>query len=215
MKEKIPNYPVEALIALGHNMPLIGGKAEIRNGPEHVSFESIAIALAAGYLYEAKFTPLIIFSTGKTAGRDFPSEAQAMRDYLLAKFPHIPADSTMLEEKSKNTKENAIECANITQRYGFKRLALMSIGVHVKNAARLFERHGLPINKNRILAAETVVYSHLALQSPQQADPFISDFRLKVLLRGNSLREFIRSILLSTIDKDGNLLSIIANKTRG
>ena len=71
----------DALVVLGKNIGIGWTREKIRKTPNSLSDRSILSVYAAGFLYKTGNFNRIIFSGGKTAGEDFPSEAAAMKDF--------------------------------------------------------------------------------------------------------------------------------------
>lgn len=99
----------DALIVLGKNIGVGWNREKIRKTPHFLSDRSELSVFATGFLFDTGNFKQIIFSGGKTAGADYPSEAKAMKDFLLKEFPEIPEEKIILEENSFDTIENAIE----------------------------------------------------------------------------------------------------------
>jgi len=99
------------LVVLGKNIGVNSTRSDIQNDNFHLSTDSRLNVLAAGELCKPGMK--IIFSTGKTAGNDFPSEAEAMRKYFRIHFPDFPEKNLVLGPNSKDTAGNAQEVAKI------------------------------------------------------------------------------------------------------
>ena len=93
-------------------------------------------------LYQkCKTKPIIIPSGGKGADEKL-SEAQAMKDYLLARG--VPEEQIVLEDRSATTRENlAFSKAIIDARGGAKRVALVSSNYHIYRCVLLARKVGL------------------------------------------------------------------------
>lgn len=108
--------------------------------------------LAVGELFSQGLVDRIIFSGGRTAGEDNPSEAEAMKSFLLRKFPEIPQDSILLEDCSENTVENAQNTLKLMEEKGIKRAMLLTSATHLPRAMMLFRNFGVDVVKG--IAAE-------------------------------------------------------------
>lgn len=136
--------PYDAVIVLGKNwkqyppdtVPVNTFKLEL-------SIDSQIQAWAAGHMYEEGLVKKIIFSTGKTAGKHFPSEAKAMAEFMYKKFPNIPKQNVILEEKSFDTATNAQEILQIIKKRRFKKIALLATHTHMPRAHTLFKNFGI------------------------------------------------------------------------
>jgi uncharacterized SAM-binding protein YcdF (DUF218 family) len=149
----------------------------------------------------------ILFSTGKTAGEDTPSESSAMRDYLHRLFPGIPAEAVFLEEDSIDTAGNAEKVAEWLQGKKYGRKALVSVGYHADNAATLFENYGVPIEKT--YASEEVVRE----RSNHHA-AYVMGWQGLKRVRSEYRKELVRKALLHTVDPRGKLLRRVTERSR-
>lgn len=94
-------------------------------------------------LYRAGKAPLILLTGGNVIYDDpIPvSEASAARDVLIDWG--IPSQAILIEEKSQNTRENAVFTAPIVESHHAKRLLLVTSAFHMPRAAAIFRRAGL------------------------------------------------------------------------
>ncbi len=154
-----PEIPqkLDALIVLGKNIGVDWTPDNIREQKFHLSPHSRINVLAAGILFKAGVSNRIIFSTGKTAGKDTPSEAEAMKRHLLRIFPSIPENAITLEENSLNTYTNAAQVKRIMEQQELEEIGLVSVGFHLKRAAYLFKQAGISLDPRNILAAEEIL----------------------------------------------------------
>ncbi|HZQ29845.1 MAG TPA: hypothetical protein VFA93_02085 [Patescibacteria group bacterium] len=81
---------LDAIVVLGKNIGVDWTKDTIRKQRFHLSPHARISVDAAGLLYKAGFAERIIFSTGKTADSDIPSEAALMKLHLQRIFKTIP-----------------------------------------------------------------------------------------------------------------------------
>lgn len=216
MPEILTQYPVHAVFALGNNISFVHTPKYILETDGHLSLGSKVVAEAAGQLYIKGVTRNIIYSTGHTSGKDALSEAQAMDIYTQKVFGNtIPGDVRILETASFDTATNAIECIQIAKEHGFKKVAILSTAGHEFAAQKLFAYYGLSIPNSLVFTAEKIFHGYLYKKSPQMANNFAKDYKDYTFFSGIDLREFIRSIMLSTIDPGGRLLHQITKRTRG
>jgi len=202
----VDRIKLDALIVLGHNLG-VGWKGEdIRRVSDHLSTHSKINILAAGILFKNGVADKIILSSGHTAGKEIESEAQAMKNFLKARFPEIPDESIILEEKSVDTAGNAEESIKVVNKEKFLDVGLISTKDHLKNASILFRNYGLEIKKENRFVAEEIVTKAMA-KNPEVA---LKTYRESPQVRGDRLgRELIRSILLYThIDSKGKILRL-------
>jgi uncharacterized SAM-binding protein YcdF (DUF218 family) len=174
------------------------------------------VAEASRLLYLNGVARNIVYSTGHTSGPNISSEAEAMHAYVQNRYGHvIPKNSAILEENSLDTATNATECIQIAKKHGIKKVAILSTAGHEFAAQKLFAYYGMPIPDNLIFTAEKILHGYLYKKSPQMANNFARDYKDYTFFSGIDLREFIRSIMLSTIDPGGRLLNQITKRTRG
>lgn len=93
-------------------------------------------------LYRAGKAPLLVLSGG-TVHRGEPSEAEAMRQFLVDMG--VPATAMLLEGRSRTTSENAAETARLLQPRGIRRILLVTSALHMRRARGLFERAGFEV----------------------------------------------------------------------
>lgn len=103
---------------------------------------------AAARLYRAGKAPLLLLSGSSDPDESATSEAFAMR--LLLLDLGVPADAMVLEEKSRNTAENARFAAGILRARGMSSVLLVTSAMHMERARAQFEATGL-----RVLPAPT------------------------------------------------------------
>lgn len=170
-----------------------------------LSPESKITTLASGVLYKEKQNQKIILSGGHTKGKDSPSEATKMHEFLETQFPEIPEYNIILEENSLDTAGNAVEVKKLIP--DNSRISLISFGFHLPRAKRIFENFG--IVPENIYASDKI----LKKLSPAY-DDFLKKFTIKRKIQ-KIIRELICAPLAYTIDPKGKILRIITSRTRG
>ncbi len=136
----------DALIVLGKNIGVGWTREKIRKTPHFLSDRSELSVFAAGFLFKTGNFNKIIFSGGKTAGVEFPSEAAAMKEFILKKFPEIPENKIILEENSFDTIENAIEVKKIIKNLGLNQLIGLTTNEFAGRAKMVFKKEGLNLD---------------------------------------------------------------------
>jgi uncharacterized SAM-binding protein YcdF (DUF218 family) len=96
------------------------------------------LAAAAGL---ARRTGLPLLVSGGMVEKG-PPEARVMADVLQADFG---LQAAFVEDRSRNTHENAIESARILQAAGIRRVWLVTSDVHLPRAVAEFQRTGLQV----------------------------------------------------------------------
>ncbi|MDW8280292.1 MAG: YdcF family protein [Myxococcales bacterium] len=89
-------------------------------------------------LYQAGKAPLLILSGGGLG--DGESEAEQMRTIL--REWGVPDRALLLEPRSRNTYENAVETVELAARHRLRRLLLVTSAFHMPRALALFRRQG-------------------------------------------------------------------------
>ena len=98
----------------------------------------------AARLYHAGRAPLIVASGGKVWPRlQRQSEAEAIRVVLNA-FG-VPDDVIVTEDRSRNTRQNAVFTAGLAVSRGIRRVLLVTSALHMSRAEAAFERVGLDV----------------------------------------------------------------------
>jgi uncharacterized SAM-binding protein YcdF (DUF218 family) len=71
-----------------------------------------------------------------------PAEAQVMR--VLALDWGVPADRLVIEDRARNTFENALHCGRIMRAHGWRDVVVVTDGFHLTRALYCFRRLGFP-----------------------------------------------------------------------
>lgn len=98
----------------------------------------------AARLYRANKAPVVIASGG--AVWDVPGKAPAavvMRDFIVELG--VPAAAVVLETESRNTRENAVNTAEIVRRRGITTVLLVTSAQHMPRAAEAFAKAGMSV----------------------------------------------------------------------
>jgi uncharacterized SAM-binding protein YcdF (DUF218 family) len=196
----------DLLIVLGKNIGVGSSPDDIRHDKYHLSRESRLNVLAAGSLYRPGMK--ILFSTGETAGEGVPAESDAMRSYLMSRFPEIPEEDIELEDNSIDTAGNAEEVASQLEENGEmpENIGLLTVGYHVPAAEKLFKRYGVPVTQT--FSAEEVLKNR-GQSFKQYAEAWEQTDRIK----NEYKKEKFRNWLLH-IDRKGKLLRLITQRSR-
>jgi uncharacterized SAM-binding protein YcdF (DUF218 family) len=97
----------------------------------------------AARIYRAGKAPLILLSGGSEPGLGMMSEAAAMQVFL--RDLGVPDAAMLLEERSRNTHENAVDSAEILKARGISRILLVTSALHMRRAVLEFEGQGLTV----------------------------------------------------------------------
>lgn len=197
-KEGIPQH-FDALVVLGKNWkePPPFPQENRDDFKPRLSMESKMSALGAGEMLKQGLIDRIIFSGGKTAGEDYPSEAAAMAAYLREKYPDIPDEMIGLEEESIDTIDNAERIARVLEAHPeLQKLALMTVGFHVARSERIFKDRGID------------AYPFPAEEVLKQRSPHYERFLNTYEKSGRVTKEKIKELILQSllyIDPKGGL----------
>lgn len=92
---------------------------------------------------------LIIFSGGRTAGLEYPSEAEAMRDSMRSheRFSGlaVPDEAIRLEEESSSTAGNLEEVKARLSEFDVDDVILLTVGYHIPRTILQARQAGLPV----------------------------------------------------------------------
>lgn len=97
----------------------------------------------AARLFKAGKAPLLLASGGSDPAVSATSEARAMQEVLLELG--VPEKAIVLEEGSRNTRENAANCARILREKGIRKVLLVTSALHMPRAKALFGKQGLDV----------------------------------------------------------------------
>ena len=149
----IPGENIRKFLGVGY------GREYIRGRRDHLSPWSKMQALVPGELDE-KLAGELIFTIGKTAGEDMPSEAGTMSTYTERRFPFLHRKLN-LAEKSFDTSSDAEQLATVVKEEGFKNVAVYVPEMHKRRTRKqfgyYFDKLGLTGVKLTVLASEDVI----------------------------------------------------------
>lgn len=94
-------------------------------------------AAEAARLY-ARYKLPVIVSGGAVFGE--PAESPVMKDYLASLG--VPRDKVLTEERSRDTRENALFSKKLCDEKGYKRPVVVTSAYHMKRAVLCFEKAG-------------------------------------------------------------------------
>jgi uncharacterized SAM-binding protein YcdF (DUF218 family) len=97
----------------------------------------------AARVYHAQKAPLLVLSGGAAHNTAVEPEAVAMRQFLLDLG--VPEAALLLESRSANTRQNAIESAALLKQRGVSTVILVTSAAHMPRARADFEAAGLEV----------------------------------------------------------------------
>jgi len=128
----------EAIVVLG------GGVSPASLGGLYPNLESGADRVwHAARLFHASKAPLVLLTGGSDPSHSAASEAEAMLRFM--RDLGVPAPALVLENRSRNTSQNAEYSAEILAGQGINRILLVTSAYHMPRARRLFEAQGLEV----------------------------------------------------------------------
>jgi uncharacterized SAM-binding protein YcdF (DUF218 family) len=128
----------EAIVVLGGSVMPPGAhdrSVDLRTGADRVWH--------AARLYKAGKAPLVLLSGGSDSASSAMSEAQAMQVFL--RDLGVPDGAMMLEQGSRNTRQNAEFSSRLLYARGLHRILLVTSAIHMERARREFTRAGLEV----------------------------------------------------------------------
>lgn len=168
------NIHFDAIIVHG------AGIKQRKNGSFHPGFFGKMRTIAGAEAYRIGLADNLIFTGGKTMGKDNPSEAESM-NYLTtnfykkdpktttssnepSKFSSIPTNVIYLEEESKDTSDNLLKIIKLCQEKGWRKIGYITNEFHIPRTMQLAKNLGLelvPISAENILIKRSSKYKHL------------------------------------------------------
>lgn len=97
----------------------------------------------AAKLWHAKRAPVIVASGGHDPHVHVQSEAEAMRDVLVALG--VPEQAIILEDQSRNTRQNAKATSQLLGSRNIRKILLVTSASHMKRALSHFGETGLEV----------------------------------------------------------------------
>jgi uncharacterized SAM-binding protein YcdF (DUF218 family) len=132
IKENIKEAPVIVALYSGY------GKT-VRNGLDKYSLARVQKAVQ---LWKRGLASYILFSGGGADRREDGS-AGAKKMALEAIKQSIPQERIIIEQDSKDTRQNAINSSHILKQKGWNNLILVTNDFHIQRAVRLFEKENI------------------------------------------------------------------------
>lgn len=129
----------EAIVVLSGHVQSVG---EVFTKPT-LGLNTLDRCALAGTLHREAPDRLILVSGGRIVGDDQPSAASMMRDYFVANG--ISEKNIVLEERSRNTYENGVECARLLRDRGIRRIVLVTTAMHMTRSIGVFHKQGIEV----------------------------------------------------------------------
>lgn len=101
--------------------------------------------LYAAELYKQGKAPYILLSGGNIAWYDSRSTTPAYEMARLLELTGVPADALWLQEKSRNTREDAFYSSQMLKEKGAVRVLLVTSAQHMPRSVALFKHEGVDV----------------------------------------------------------------------
>ena len=146
IENEIPQVPIssvapaQAIVVLGGAVsPPMIGKTEIDLG---AAADRIWYAAR---LFHAGKAPIVLLSGGGGGDIDRQAFSDARAMAVLLQDLGVPAKAFLLEEHSRNTRQNAAFSAALLKAHGIKHILLVTSALHIPRAIPLFTARGLQV----------------------------------------------------------------------
>jgi uncharacterized SAM-binding protein YcdF (DUF218 family) len=144
IEQQYPQMPIAALAKAPAMVVLGGAVSPPRLGGSEIDLNSAADRVwYAARLFHAGKAQMLILSGGYDSERHAFSEARAMAAFLTDLG--VPDQAMVLEEQSRNTRQNAAFSAAILKACGIERILLVTSALHMPRAVALFAAQGLQV----------------------------------------------------------------------
>ncbi len=170
-----------------------------------LSFDGKMRTIAAGEMYKEGLVRKLIISGGKTFGKELPSEAQVITDYLTKHF-EIPVEVIVKEESSTSTTENIKNVEEILKDKKINgKLAIITNAYHMQRVQKILEEEGLEVS--------AVTAEEMLIKRSGHYKPLLEKYLSSGSMRVKEVKEAIlRSLLI--IDLQGKIPGMITKRTR-
>jgi uncharacterized SAM-binding protein YcdF (DUF218 family) len=176
------------------------------NGKPVLSMEAKMTAIAAGEMYQCGVVRLLIFTGGKTAGPEYPSEAEAMARYCMRLYPEIPREGIIIEDVAFDTIANARLVKKIIQNNEIGSMpVLISRKYHMERAQGIFLREGM---KTDPIPAEDILFFR-SLRHRKLADAYMHS----LYYRAVRVKEYLLRLQLA-VDPEARIQRFVTRRMR-
>lgn len=101
--------------------------------------------LYSAQLYRKGHAPKLLLCGGDIAWMDYSESSPAEDMAAILRDIGIPGDALWLEGESRNTSENALNCANYAKEKGIIRIILVTSAMHMPRSVMMFEDQGMEV----------------------------------------------------------------------
>jgi uncharacterized SAM-binding protein YcdF (DUF218 family) len=166
--------------------------------------EAKMTAIVAGEMFRCGTVDLLVFTGGKTAGEEYPSEAEAMAAYCIQRYD-IPPEAIILECVAFDTITNARLVKKIFDDKGYDDAWLLSRKYHLKRAQDIFFREGM---KTDPIPVEEILW----FRSPRHrklADAYMHSLHYRVV----RIKEYLLRLQIA-VDPEARIQRFITRRMR-
>lgn len=129
----------EAIVVLAGSIRTAqGARTSAEPGPDTV----YRCLHAAALHRSAPHLPVII--CGGADGQGGPAYSYVMRDFLLGQG--VRAEAIIMDDRSRNTFENAVEASRLLRERGLQRASLVTDASHMRRAVGCFQTQGVEVS---------------------------------------------------------------------
>jgi uncharacterized SAM-binding protein YcdF (DUF218 family) len=175
------------------------------DGKPVLSMEAKMTAIAAGEMYRCGAVSMLIFTGGKTAGPEYPSEAETMALYCMRRYPEIPPEAIIIEGVAFDTISNARMVRDILRKNGSRAALLISRNYHLPRAEEIFLREGVVTVGINAEAA----YAHRSSRHSTLANAYTGSLYYRIL----RVKEFLLRFQLA-VDPEARIQRFITKRLR-
>ncbi len=144
IEQQYPQMPIASLAKAPAIVVLGGALSPPPIGGSEIDLNSAADRIwYAARLFHAAKAPMLILSGGYDPERHDYSEARAMAAFLADLG--VPAQAMVLDEQSRNTRQNAANSAALLKARGIDRILLVTSALHMPRSVALFTAQGLQV----------------------------------------------------------------------
>ncbi len=134
---------------LPHNsmVVVLGGGTEAQQLPRQMpeigaAGDRVTYALK---LYQDGVAERLLLSGGNISWLGAGTSSGAQEMAILLEMMGVPAEKMLLQEKSRNTYEDALYCAEMLSEMGIQEIVLVTSASHMPRSLALFEKQGLQV----------------------------------------------------------------------
>ena len=144
IEKQFPEQTI-ASVPMAQALVVLGGAVEPPSGrASEIDLQSAADRVwYAARLFHAGKAPVLLLSGGSDPERHAYSEARAMS--ILLQDLGVPPQAMVLEEASRNTRQNAALSAMLLKARGINHILLVTSALHMPRALALFKAQGLQV----------------------------------------------------------------------